>query len=423
MTRTNRTRRWRKATVLALCVVYGLVLLHPTTPDAAVTPLEWVVIGTTVASFLLNAYRSGGSDVTGTVVFENRRMLKELHARFDTFGQGLEEIARDVANIPEEVRDDINQALGMYRLHEVDGLRTRIEDCAELVKNGEKCDYNLDQLWTDYVAQTAAFFEHGGLAAIDLPKLYEFERWYLLVTGNDSEVRLAQVHKNYARAVEKALTRGRFPEGFRDRREELAKHYANLRVVNNEMWDYYRDHRCDVTGESRERISPTWRDTLRGRLKTRQIEYRRAWREYEPYREVWAALAIFYAERLYKPEHGIPHIDDVVKRHIIFWERRNYDRFRSTYIRNHLTQVQWHAPVCSSKCDTHCTRNYERYLNWYSATCDRFYLVTPDKCTGFEWLSRYSKYDDCIQTCRWPEERKYDIEYPQQGGLFIYNTR
>ena len=55
MIRTHRTHRWRKATVVALCLVYGLVLLHPTTPDAAVTPLEWVVIGTTVASFLLDA--------------------------------------------------------------------------------------------------------------------------------------------------------------------------------------------------------------------------------------------------------------------------------------------------------------------------------------------------------------------------------
>ena len=205
MTRTHRTHRWRKATVLALCLVYSLVLLHPTTPDAAVTPLEWVVIGTTVASFLLNAYRSSGPDVTGTVVFQNKRMLKELHARFDTFGQGLEEIAQAVANIPEEVRYDINQALSMYRLHEVDGLRTRIADCAELVKNGEKCDYNLDQLWTDYVAQTAAFFNHGGLAAIALPELYEFERFYLHVTKNDSPVRLRQLRDNYVAAVWKLL--------------------------------------------------------------------------------------------------------------------------------------------------------------------------------------------------------------------------
>ena len=209
MTRTNRTRHWRKVVVLALCLVYGLVLLNPTPPDAAV--LEVIAVGTMIASFLLNQYRSSGPDTVGTAVFQNRRMLMELHARFDTFGQGLEEIARDVANIPGEVRYDINQALSMYRLHEVDGLRTRIADCAELVKNGEKCDYNLDQLWTDYVAQTAAFFNHGGLAAIVLPELYEFERWYLYVTENDSQVRLRQLRDNYVAAVRKALVEGDLP--------------------------------------------------------------------------------------------------------------------------------------------------------------------------------------------------------------------
>ena len=37
--------------------------------------------------------------------------------------------------------DVSTKRLSMYRLHEVDGLRTRIEDCAELaLKSGEECD-------------------------------------------------------------------------------------------------------------------------------------------------------------------------------------------------------------------------------------------------------------------------------------------
>ena len=296
MTRTNRTRRWRKATVLALCVVYGLVLLHPTTPDAAVTPLEGIVIGTTVASFLLNAYRSSGPDVTGKAVMQNRRMLKELHARFDTFGHSLAELGKNIANIPKEVARDVNQALAMYRLDEVNALRTLVADCAEQVEHGEKCDKKLDQLWTDYSTQATAFLKHGGLAAIELPELYEFERWFLYVTKNDTSLRLQQVNDRYEAAVRKALTEGRLREGM--------KQSTKLKDAYETAMESYRE--LDITncgycaGESRgdeEATQDKWRSRTNAfASKTEAYKSQAEW--YSIYKEVVAALLVFSDRRL-----------------------------------------------------------------------------------------------------------------------------
>ena len=350
-----------KMVALALCIVYALILVHPTTTDAV--GLAEVAVGTMVASFMIDVYRSlqTRTDPVATTVIQNRQMMEELHGRFDTFGYSLERFAQDVAGIPQAVRHDVNKALDLYRLHEVGGLRTRISDCAELDKIGQECDVELKQLWTDYAAQTAAFFRHGGLAAVALPKIYEFERWYLLVTGKDSLERLAQVRRNYARAVQVALTRGRLPEGFQNRRNELTRHSATLKAAKDEMHNYYRDHRCGGRDGSDVRISSEWRDLLKGRVKTRALEYQRAWRAYKPYREVWATLAVFYAERLYEPGHGMPLIDDVVKRHIRGWERRNHDRFKSQLTRSYIEPADWRRPVCESRCMSQCRDDY--YVN------------------------------------------------------------
>ena len=302
MTRTHRTRRWRKAMVLALCVVYGLVLLHPTTPDAAVTPLEWVVIGTTLASFLFDQYRAtqSGPDPTATAVIQNRRMLKELHARFDTFGLRLEEIARDVANIPEEVRTDIYQALDLYRLHEVNGLRTRIADCAELKLQKIRCDMDLDQLWTDYGSQTAAFFDHGGLTAIALPELYEFERWYLYVTKKDSKLRLRQLHDNYEAAVRKALTVGRLPSVMTTRSSKLKEAYT----VAMKKYRDLDDSNCGVCSGvavykwvDEEVTRDTWHSRTNA-FAAATLDYERQVQWYTIYKEVVAALLVFMELRL-----------------------------------------------------------------------------------------------------------------------------
>ena len=302
MTRTNRTRRWRKATVLALCVVYGLVLLHPTTPDAAVTPLEWVVIGTTVASFLFDQYRSiqSGPDPTATAVIQNRRMLEELHARFDTYEAVLSGIAQRVVNIPVEVRRDVNQALDLYRLREVNGLRTRIADCAELEVKKIKCDMNLKQLWTDYGIQTAAFFEHGGLTAIALPELYEFERWYLYVTGKDSELRLRQLNDNYEAAVREALTVGELPKGMQKRSKELKSAYD----LAMRRYDVLAVSNCPAacpTGLKPMVDTTLTRDMWDSRTNdfvAASFEYERQAEWYTIYKEVTATLLVFSDRRL-----------------------------------------------------------------------------------------------------------------------------
>ena len=265
------------------------------------TPLEWVVIGTTVASFLLNAYRSNGPDPTGTVVFQNRRMLKELHGRFDTYGAALKEIARGVINIPVEVRRDVNQALNLYRLREVNGLRTRIADCAELVKNGEKCDYNLDQLWTDYVAQTAAFFNHGGLTAIALPELYEFERWYLYVTGKDSALRLRQLNDHYEAAVRKALTVGELPKGMPERSIKLKKAYEEAmkkyRALDDSNCGDVRDLCFSESVVDEQDTRDKWNSRTNDfAFATRAYESQAQW--YSIYKEVAAALLVFSERRL-----------------------------------------------------------------------------------------------------------------------------